>query len=163
MKLLLLLAMALISSNSIATTFIVCLGNSKTESKLSDGKINTTTKDVRFQIEFDNFEGNGTAKLSGDLSSSNLKNCTFTNDLIECNDAFYISSKIGELTKLGLTQKTTGSYKHETKLKVNRKTGLGEFTAVQDSETTEPVEKAGSFSTYENAKFLCKPATKNQF
>lgn len=164
MKALALLTIALISTSSNATTFLACVGDSKTEFKFRDNtKHNTSEKDVKFQVEFDNFEGAGSVKVAGGLSTPPLKSCTFTNDWIECKETFFMSSKLGETTQLGVTQQSTSTFKYETKLKLNRKTGLGEYTTTNDTKTTEPIEKAGTYYTYESAKFLCKPANKNQF
>lgn len=164
MKALALLTIALISTTSNATTFLACIGNTKSE-VVSNGKnpYYSTKKDVKFQIEFDNFEGLGTAKYSMESSTSSIKNCTFTTDWIDCKDKSYMSSKMGEVTKLGITASTTSMFSYETKLKINRKTGLGEFLFVNDSKITEPKDKAQTYYSSEQWNFLCMPATANQF
>lgn len=164
MKSLAIFMVTLFCINANATTFLACVGDANTEIKTSDkNPFNTSLNSVRFQIELENFEGTGNAKVTGGLSTTPLKTCTFTSDWVECNENFFMSSKLGEVTKLGVTQQSTSNYKYETKLKVNRKTGLGEFVTTNETITTEPIEKSGTYYTYQSAKFICKLATKNQF
>lgn len=164
MKFLALITFAIFSTSSEATTFLMCTGNSNYQSRTNNEMpYQNSQKNLRFQVEFDNFEGKGTLQASGEFSISKFSNCNFTNDLLECQSAFTQSSQLGEVTQLGIRQATTSTIKMESAVKINRKTGLGEYRHVHDSKTTEPVEKAGTFHTESIATFICKRATNNQF